>query len=443
MIIAQIQAAELAQELRQTLLPITFVWCVIGLWDVLWKHGGEVKAILGAIFRVLVVAVLVWQYPNFVQEGREALSGLRENVFSQSGETHFQKVLMAEVQAQPGAMDFAGQICSALVHSLQGFGRMMLSILMFLQAFCLEGLIAISPILLGFLAWDLTRPMAIQFCFTTIGILLWEVGVLIVDVLLLGLGENYLGPALGAGATISAAGVITGVLSWPLLLSAVVIAALTPAFLYLSIPFIIATVLRGGDPTGPLLLKAMQMAATTTGGAMMPQLKGMAATGSSILNSLRGASTLSGLSGEGSAGPSGSSESASAGSADGSGHGGEASGGGSISPLATAPAEKSGGLPLSLEMSSPTSSSKEGKSTESASNVGEIYVGNKGHTFQQLTPMGFSCKNPHTGFTTQHQGNIALRGVADASVFDHNTQRMSSGDMHGRTGKRKEKSQTT
>lgn len=463
MILAQIQAAELSDKLRMSLLPVTFVWCVIGLWDVIWKQGIEVKTLLGAIFRVLIAAILVWQYPTFIVEGRKALDGFRKEVFLKTGENKFQEVLTAKVEEQPASLDFSGQICSALIHALKSFGQLMLSVLLFLQTFCLEGMIAVSPILLGFLAWDLTRPMGIQFCFTTLGVLLWEVGVLIVDVLLLGLGEQFLEPTLKASATIGAAGVITGVLSWPLLLGAMVIAALMPAFLYLSVPFIMATVLRGGDPTGPLLLKAMQMGAMVFGGAGMMIAKGQAVTGisSPLLGNLpdnalpRGGAQsrptvrpLEAVNGN-------STPSFAAGHPE-KVKGVEASNR-PIAQLGTAFPESftggdtgvSGASSHALERShgSPSASAAVGDSPafgsafprlsteqrprnkKSGSNGDEVYIGSKGHVFQRLTDTRFSCKNPHTGFTSKHDGDVSVEAVRNGSLLLHCRERMKAGDI--------------
>lgn len=426
-------ATALAHELREELLPITFLCCVIGLWDTLWNQGTGVKTILGAIFRVLIVVILVWQYPVFIDSAREALSGFRNGVFSRAGENTFKQVLMANVQTQPGTLDFTGQICAALVHSLQGLGQVMLSILMFLQEFCLRGLIAISPILLGFLGWNLTRAMGVQFCFTTLGILMWEIGVLIVDVLLLSFGENYLRPTLEAGAIVGAAGAVTGVLSWPLFLSAVVIAALIPAFLYLSVPFIIATVLRGGDPTGPLLLKAMQMAtAAPAAAAMLPKLSSAVAAAGSLGNVLRAGSAMVGSVTSGGIGG-GSSDAPQAPQSEVA----KPMPSAQIAPLASlgapVPSSSSGSATLS-------SSGSGGNSSDSAAaQTGETYIGKRGHIFKQLTPTEFSCQHPRTRFTSQHEGNIGFREVADNALVRHNMKRMSAGDMTPQ-GQRKSKS---
>ncbi len=449
------EADALAYALRQSLLPISYVLCVLGFWETLWHQATEVKVILGAILRVLIVAVFVWQYPNFIDAARESLSGFRKEVFghaaemksknAQVSETEFKRALTAPVNVQPSTWDFTGQICAALVHSLQGLGQVMLSILLFLQEFCLEGLIAISPILLGFLGWNLTRPMGIQFCLTTVGILLWEVGVLIVDVLLLSFGEEYLKPTLEAAATIGTAGAITGVASWPLLLSAMVIAALTPAFLYLSVPFIIATVLRGGDPTAPLLLKAMQMATSASGaaGAMMPGLtRAFAAAGSPLGNLLRGGGALATAGG---GGRNSFAEAATAGNAHSDSapiahSGGMNEGATSPPPLATSSSKNCGGSPGSPGTTLPGISldgSGRDKPGKSDAKIGDAYVGKHGHVFKQLTPTEFSCQHPRTGFTSQHEGNIGSREVADNALLLHNKNRMAAGDM---SKKRKPKS---
>jgi|GEM_PF-578226 len=456
------EADTLAYALRQSLLPIPYVLCVLGLWETLWHQATEVKAILGAILRVLIVAVFVWQYPDFIDAARESLSGFRKEVFghaaemkfenAQVGETEFKRALTAPIDIQPSTWDFTGQICAALIHSLQGLGQVMLSILLFLQEFCLEGLIAISPILLGFLGWNLTRSMGIQFCFTTVGILLWEVGVLIVDVLLLSFGEEYLKPTLAAAATIGTAGAITGVVSWPLLLSAMVIAALIPAFLYLSVPFIIATVLRGGDPTAPLLLKAMQMATTASGaaGAMMPGLtRALAAAGSPLGNLLRGGSALArggnALASAGGGGGNSLAEAAGAGCAHSNStqatHSGDTNESAtSLPPLATNSSGSCGSSSPPLGTALPGISLGGGKRDQpekSEAKVGDTYVGKHGHVFKQLTPAEFTCQHPRTGFISQHKGNIGAREVADNALLLHNRNRMAAGDMNN---KRKTKS---
>lgn len=449
------EADTLAYALRKSLLSIPYVLCVLGFWETLWHQATEVKAILGAILRILIVAVFVWQYPNFIDAARESLSGFRKEVFghavemksenAQVRETEFKRALTAPVNIQPSTWDFTGQICAALIHSLQGLGQVMLSILLFLQEFCLEGLIAISPILLGFLGWNLTRSMGIQFCFTTVGILLWEVGVLIVDVLLLSFGEEYLKPTLAAAATIGTAGAITGVASWPLLLSAMVTAALIPAFLYLSVPFIIATVLRGGDPTAPLLLKAMQMATTASGaaGAMMPGLtRALAAAGSPLGNLLRGGSALASAGG---GGGNSLAEAAAAGCAHSNStqatHSGDTNEcATSPLPLATNSSGNCGGSSRPLGTTLPGISLGGGKRDlpgKSEAKVGDTYVGKHGHVFKQLTPAEFTCQHPRTGFISHHKGNIGSREVADNALLLHNRNRMAAGDMNN---KRKTKS---
>ena len=58
----------------------------------------------------------------------------------------------------------------------------MLLVLRFFQEFAIAGLIAVSPLLIGFLFFSYTQSLGVHFGVTSLTVLLWHVAICLVDI---------------------------------------------------------------------------------------------------------------------------------------------------------------------------------------------------------------------------------------------------------------------
>ena len=60
----------------------------------------------------------------------------------------------------------------------------MLLVLRFFQEFAIAGLIAVSPLLIGFLFFSYTQSLGVHFGVTSLTVLLWHVAICLVDIVI-------------------------------------------------------------------------------------------------------------------------------------------------------------------------------------------------------------------------------------------------------------------
>ena len=136
-----------------------------------------------------------------------------------------------------------------------------------MQSWAFNGLIAISPILLGGLAVPWTQGSGITFLTTSFGIAAWHLGIALVDILLASIATQLFA-AVGIGGGVAAAATISvGLL--PIFLGALAAIVCVAIALYLAVPIIIASVLRGSSPLTAGAKAGIEMTLTALGLAGM------------------------------------------------------------------------------------------------------------------------------------------------------------------------------
>jgi hypothetical protein len=101
---------------------------------------------------VHLIVTLIAEYPDIMKGGQASLIELR-NKFTNARDAKFVQLLHSTVQNQPSdsITDIGKIVPAAIGYFFQGIGRFMLLVLRFFQEFAIAGLIAVSPLLIGFL----------------------------------------------------------------------------------------------------------------------------------------------------------------------------------------------------------------------------------------------------------------------------------------------------
>ena len=143
--------------------------------------------------------------------------------------------------------------------------------------------------MIGFLAISYTQNIGIKFLLTSIGVIMWSLGMVLVDLFLYYLGTGVMGGMLSAGVGAGIAAGPLAIVSWPAAVGTMLIASLVPTFLYLATPIAVATLMSGANAGA---------AAAWGGLSNMAQGAQHVTRGSTALQNMRIASSLRGSSGE-------------------------------------------------------------------------------------------------------------------------------------------------
>ena len=105
-------------------------------------------------------------------------------------------MLSSRIQNQPSdSWTNLGKIVPAAIgYFFQGIGRFMLILLRFFQEFAIAGLIAVSPLLIGFLFFSYTQSLGVQFGVTSLTVLLWHVAICLVDIVIQAISDTLFMP---------------------------------------------------------------------------------------------------------------------------------------------------------------------------------------------------------------------------------------------------------
>ena len=131
--------------------------------------GSQTRAILGTLLKCIVIVTLIAGYPDIMRGGQSAFFELR-NKFTSARDAKFVQLLRSTVQNQPSdSITEIGKIVPAAIgYFFQGIGRFMLLVLRFFQEFAIAGLIAVSPLLIGFLFFSCTQSVGVHFGVTSL-----------------------------------------------------------------------------------------------------------------------------------------------------------------------------------------------------------------------------------------------------------------------------------
>jgi len=262
-----------AMQLRSALMPIAYLLCTTGLLMAVFRHWGNFHEILMSIVGITVIVILLNGYPTALTTVADGFKTLREQTTAGAPggqQPTWQQVFDVQFE-QPSWNQIAEKLEIALCQTFKWIGKIAIWFLDLVQSWAFNGLIAISPILIGALAVPWTQGTGITFLTTSFGIAAWHLGIALVDILLASASGYIFGAAIGGGA-IGAATVIA--LGWlPVFLGALVAFILIAIALYLAVPIVIAATLRGQSPLTTAATSGMQMALTAFGLASMAGTK--------------------------------------------------------------------------------------------------------------------------------------------------------------------------
>ena len=247
-----------AFEIRTLLMPFAFVLCVMGIGEMGWRSGSDTRAILGALIKTILIVGLLAGYPTAMEGGQKAFVEMRSK-FTNARDAKFVQLLRSRIENQPSdSLADIGKIVPATIGMFfQGIGRFMLLVLRFFQEFAIAGLIAVSPLLLGFLFLSFTQSFGIQFCVTSLTVLLWHVAICLVDIVIVAISDMLFAPITSGGLIQTAQNLIV-VQNWLLFPFIMAFAALITVFFYLSVPFVAGAIMKGASGTTSALQAGIQ-----------------------------------------------------------------------------------------------------------------------------------------------------------------------------------------
>ena len=379
-----------ANQIRIYLMPFAFVLCILGIGEMGWKAGSDPRAILGTILKVTIIVALIAGYPKIMNTGMSAFQDMRQK-FTNAQDAKFIQLLSSRIQNQPSDSwtDLGKIVPAAVGYFFQGIGRFMMVVLNFFQQFAIAGMIAISPLLLGFLFFSPTQSFGVHFGVTSFTVMLWYLGICLVDIVIVAISDTLFIPITSGGIVQVAQNAIV-VQNWLLFPFIMAFASIITVFFYLSVPFVAGAIMKGASGTTSALtagisntLQAVGLvagvgasvagAAATFGGSAAAQAavaSGKAAAGAASASS-RIANDLGGS--EGSASP-----------------------GGSVPP----PPEEEGGM--------------------------IINPANPAMVAQQTSPDSFSVTDQSKGTISHHKGSVSTPQAAQAAFNSHASKTKSS-----------------
>ena len=247
-----------ANEIRTLLMPFAFVLCVIGIGEMGWRAGSDTRAVLGALIKTIIIVALIAAYPAMMETGQEAFLDIRRQ-FTDARDAKFVQLLRSHVENQPSdSLTELGKIVPAAIgYFFQGIGRFMLLVLRFFQEFAIAGLIAVSPLLIGFLFFSYTQSLAVHFGVTSLTVLLWHVAICLVDIVIVAISELLFGPITRETLVLSGPSSIL-VQNWLLFPFVMAFATIITVFFYLSVPFVAGAIMKGLSGTTAALQAGVQ-----------------------------------------------------------------------------------------------------------------------------------------------------------------------------------------
>ncbi len=247
-----------ALEIRQLLMPLAFVLCVIGIGEMAWRSGSDTRGILATLVKTILIVGLIAAYPTIMGTGQKAFFEIRKE-FTDARDAKFVQLLRSHVTNEPSdSITEIGKIVPAAIgYFFQGIGRFMMLFLRYFQEFSIAGLIAVSPLLLGFLFFSPTQSIGIHFGITSLTVLLWHVAICLVDIVIVALSDLLFGQITGGTIVQTASNAIV-VQNWLLFPFVMAFASIITVFFYLSVPFVAGAIMKGVSGTTASLQAGIQ-----------------------------------------------------------------------------------------------------------------------------------------------------------------------------------------
>jgi hypothetical protein len=200
-----------------------------------------------------------------MKTGQQAFIEMRSK-FTSARDAKFVQLLSSRIQNQPSdSWTNLGKIVPAAIgYFFQGIGRFMLLVLRFFQEFAIVGLIAVSPLFIGFLFFSYTQSLGIQFGVTSLTVLLWHIAICLVDIVIQAISDTLFMP-ITANNLVQAGANLIVVNNWLMFPFIMAFAAFITVFFYLSVPFVASAVMKGLSGTTASLQAGVHGAMQTAG----------------------------------------------------------------------------------------------------------------------------------------------------------------------------------
>ncbi len=235
------------EQLRWKLFPLAFVLVVLGIWESSWKSGSDPRSILGILIKTTIIIVLLAGSPALMKNGKEAFDDLHVAITTNRQDNTFNEFLGEKLPIiEPSVTTIGPYIASLITTALQYLGSVGVKIVKFFQEYAIGCLTAVSPLMIALLAISYTQAIGTRFLMTSLCVVMWSLGFILVDLFL-----SYLGPVLFSGmlGSIGGAPIAAGklLIGWPAAVGIMLVAALVPTFLYIATPMAIGKLMAGAN----------------------------------------------------------------------------------------------------------------------------------------------------------------------------------------------------
>lgn len=281
-----------AIALRDALLPFAYLLALAGFFWQISRNGENWQAHFETIILTALLVLAIGNWPGIT----ETLGSVSKSVtevgrakMENGQQARLLTVLASAVIAPPqgsflGNFDPWAMVDAFAYQGVQVVQRIAVIAQMFLnwiQQFALNGLLAISPLLLGFIMLPWTRQIATHFIFATISVALWDVGFALADVIVFQVQNALLDFLRSSGALVPSpaemaakAAIVTSTGTVSLFFAAYGAIVVFNILLYFASPLLVGYMLRGANPmagaTNMLqqVAQASKMAMSTANAAM-------------------------------------------------------------------------------------------------------------------------------------------------------------------------------
>lgn len=257
---------EAAFALRDALLPVAYILALAGFYWQVARNGDNWQAHFENITLTALLVIVLSNWAAITQtldSVSESITGIARQKMDTNQQVRLLTILAsAAIQAPSGSLlanfDPWALLDAFAYQGVQFAQRIAIFAQMFLswiQQFALNGLFAVSPLLLGFLMLPWTRQIATNFIFTTVAVALWDLGFALVDVIIFQFQDALLDFLRATGVLIPApsqlatgAQIIAAPGRWPLFFAGFGALVLFNILLYFAAPVFVSLLLRGANP---------------------------------------------------------------------------------------------------------------------------------------------------------------------------------------------------
>jgi hypothetical protein len=288
----------MASDIAKKLQPFSWLIATTGFALMLSNAWGDPKAILVSLVIAMGTVSFMANYPAIMSDFQVYFKNIGKGI--ESDFSSFNDLWNKDIS---GDQDTGGLFKSVqnafffvIYKLLQSLGFVGRSILVWVQPFVVNCLIAVSPITIALFLIPFTQQIGTNFLMTSLGVCLWPIGTALADLFVAKIGTlvftlmgiasagavGVVGPTAEAAAAAAEAGAIGTAASaaWPVIIGAFLVMAVFLNVLYLAVPLSIGKILSGASPAfaaaGAVAFMAAQAVPLARGmGQLTSAIKGL------------------------------------------------------------------------------------------------------------------------------------------------------------------------